>query len=455
MTYNLTEELYQKYGAFSKKAGTVFIEACKLKNFTIHEITYSLGYAFKFITSIINEYDNIFKLHDDRYFLEKDDILEIKSQLIYKTISESEKEVFEKRLSNILPQKLCHKSDLDHVSCIPKTCIDRACELLNNFDSNKCNFLFLGDHDFTSVAFKMICPDAKITIIDIDNDILKIINSINGKNTLTLFSDFRLNIPQLLGNSFDIVFTDPPYTPEGMNLFLKRSIQCMKKNIYSCIYCAYGTSELSPSIGLAVQKIFITNHLYIDELKPKFNIYYKAEALGYRSDLYICRMTPKSWDQNNMIFLKNPKVYTHGKNSLESSNKNEVNSDFNIEEYLDSNQEVLLISDSTYKNLASNYKVKTIFDFFKNTNEFKQHYDNAILVDDGEYSYCIARLIMTINFDILYLITKADLTNNEQEFYLLNEIYDIKQIDKKGKYISYEILYKNQNEIVYNFFIIE
>lgn len=58
-------------------------------------------------------------------------------------------------------------------------------------------------------------------------------------------------------------------------------------------------------------------NLYISELIPNFNHYDAAEALGYRSDLYVCRLTPAS-----IKYMENPEytyhIYTHGAQAVES-----------------------------------------------------------------------------------------------------------------------------------------
>lgn len=116
----------------------------------------------------------------------------------------------------------------------------------------------------------------------------------------------------------DVVFTDPPYTPEGIGVFLNRSLECLKYNAFSTLCLAYKTAEMTYSLGLAVQKELLGRGLYIRDLKYNFNHYIAAEALGYRSDLYVCQLT--SYTQKYLESAKYyDNIYTHGKNAVESS----------------------------------------------------------------------------------------------------------------------------------------
>ena len=43
-------------------------------------------------------------------------------------------------------------------------------------------------------------------------------------NIKTYFADLRLELPASLETHFDLIFTDPPYSPAGVKLFLQRNI---------------------------------------------------------------------------------------------------------------------------------------------------------------------------------------------------------------------------------------
>lgn len=52
-------------------------------------------------------------------------------------------------------------ANLDHISATAETCSKRAFYLYENFDAERINILFLGDHDLTSIAFALLCSMKK------------------------------------------------------------------------------------------------------------------------------------------------------------------------------------------------------------------------------------------------------------------------------------------------------
>ena len=67
----------------------------------------------------------------------------------------------------------------------------------------------------------------------------------------TWFADLRVGLPAPLRGRFDIVLTDPPYSPAGVGLFAARALEAMKRE--SRLLIAYGYPEGSPALGLKVQ----------------------------------------------------------------------------------------------------------------------------------------------------------------------------------------------------------
>ncbi|MHA1698174.1 MAG: bis-aminopropyl spermidine synthase family protein, partial [Promethearchaeota archaeon] len=153
---------------------------------------------------------------------------------------------------------------LDQSNCTCRTLLKRLILMhqYQVFDGN--SILFLGDDDFVSIScmlpefieefFVTIRsnedPPFRITVMDVDDRILQKIREITDKTNMNKIKivrhDLRKPVPLRLRNRFDVVFTDPPYTLEGVRLFLARAIVCLKKKPGSRIFLSVG--HLKPSM---------------------------------------------------------------------------------------------------------------------------------------------------------------------------------------------------------------
>lgn len=304
------EILYEHFGAASLNAIKVIETAKKFNTFDAHFITKQVGFSFRFVCDVIgylsaSTADNLTVSVDfTRY-----------------------EHVLLKEFSKIIETFGYNNADYDHISATSETIIQRVSLLFNLHDCAFCNILFLGDHDLTSIAYallrKKIYPTVNsiIYVVDIDEVVLKFIQEVSDNknlNIVTLYSDFRYSFPNFLKGTADIIFTDPPYTPEGIKVFLKRAIEASKKNNFSIAYLCYKTAETSPKLGILVQKEILKMGLYIYSLHPNFNEYTAAEAIGYRSDLYSLMFTPQSYSLIKVEDCYNDEIYTHGNAAIES-----------------------------------------------------------------------------------------------------------------------------------------
>ena len=73
-------------------------------------------------------------------------------------------------------------------------------------------------------------PDVEITVVDIDEPLLEFLDAVAAERGLairTLFADLRDGLPdELLGHA-TLVFTDPPYSADGVALFLERALSAL------------------------------------------------------------------------------------------------------------------------------------------------------------------------------------------------------------------------------------
>jgi predicted methyltransferase len=186
----------------------------------------------------------------------------------------------------------------DQFFAYPSTTIKRAIKLYAHGDLTNRRLVFLGDDDLTSTAVALTNQAAQITVFEIDPKIIATIQQIAEKNRLNIQihqHDLRQPITdRKLLQHFDVVFTDPPYTPGGISLFLNRSIELLSPKLSSRIYLCYGNSERARERELEIQKIINQSGLLINTKLSNFNHYMGAESIGSVSSLYLCDWTPKT-----------------------------------------------------------------------------------------------------------------------------------------------------------------
>lgn len=143
-------------------------------------------------------------------------------------------------LSRYKDRRPVSKRIFDQFTTTIETTAKRAALLDFLGDIRAKRVLFLGDDDFTSVATANIKSAKDIAVVDIDERILDSIGAISDELNLGIKRvkhDLRKPTPIDLKGKFDIVFTDPPYTPEGIRLFVSRAVEALDiKNQAARIY---------------------------------------------------------------------------------------------------------------------------------------------------------------------------------------------------------------------------
>ncbi|APU23363.1 bis-aminopropyl spermidine synthase family protein [Actinoalloteichus sp. GBA129-24] len=204
---------------------------------------------------------------------------------------------------------------LDHVQATPESVLRRAAWLASHYDLDNASVLFLGDHDLTSTALGRLHPDLAITVVDVDDRVLAHIDRIaerEGLRIRCLHADLRFGLPPSVLGTSDLVFTDPPYTPEGVGLFTARAAECLRDG--GRVLIAYGYSDRTPALGLKVQQRLHRLGMLFEAILPDFDRYDGAQAVGSASDLYVCRPLGSGTTRRG-----DTRIYTHGPQSGEST----------------------------------------------------------------------------------------------------------------------------------------
>jgi len=177
----------------------------------------------------------------------------------------------ERRLAQLqVPRRRRH---LDHVAATSDTRLRRARLLAERYDLDGAGVLCLGDHDLTSLALALVAPRAHVAVVDVDDEVLEHVDRSAralGVEVCCRFADLRLGLPSDLRGTADLVFTDPPYTPEGVWLFAARGIEAMRRDHRSRLLLCYGHGDGQPALGLKVQAALHSLRLLIEEVRPGY-----------------------------------------------------------------------------------------------------------------------------------------------------------------------------------------
>lgn len=191
----------------------------------------------------------------------------------------------------------------------------RRAEILDFYeDLEGKRILFLGDDDLGSVRAAALKKAKSIAAADIDNRLLQYIDALAEKNQLQIETekyDARKKLPEKLKGKFDTVFTDPPYTPRGVQLFLSRAIEALdSQNPTARIYLCFGNSDRAKERFMPIYETIINSGLMIRRVWDKINRYTGAESIGSTSSLYQLEITPKTkpiikGEENEPIYTNN------------------------------------------------------------------------------------------------------------------------------------------------------
>ncbi|MEC0239953.1 bis-aminopropyl spermidine synthase family protein [Paenibacillus dokdonensis] len=190
---------------------------------------------------------------------------------------------------------------IDQSKCTPETSLRRAILCLKQHALIGKKILCVGDDDLVSVSIGLLLqrlfPDGghtvtHVDVLDIDERFLRYIETIAKERGLPIGChrlDLRESLPENLHEQFDCFFTDPPYTLQGMGLFVSRGIQALKKEKGLPIFLSF--AHKSPAFMLAMQREFVRMGLTVSANFPQFNAYEGAEMIANRSQMFILRTT--------------------------------------------------------------------------------------------------------------------------------------------------------------------
>lgn len=207
---------------------------------------------------------------------------------------------------------------VDQSKCTVETSIKRAVLCLKYHSLIGKEILCVGDDDLVSVSLgfilKKLFPDKEmgntnIYVYDMDERFLKYIEEISLQEKLPLNcinTDLRYPVNDKYLYKFDCFFTDPPYTLQGMSLFLSRGISSLKKLMGLPVFLSF--AHKSPDFTMEMQREFIKMGLSISEIVPRFNKYEGAEIIGNSGQMIVLKTTGHTSPE--IIDFFNDAIYT-------------------------------------------------------------------------------------------------------------------------------------------------
>jgi S-adenosylmethionine decarboxylase proenzyme len=224
-------------------------------------------------------------------------------------------------LKDVLNKRPDPEFALDQSHADFSSIVKKVLYLLKKGDIEGRKIIFLGDDDVISLALGLTKLADEIFVVDIDKRVLEFVtqsaNELGLRNISVLNHDLRELCPEIIMNKYDIVIIDPPYTIEGLRLFLKRARQVIKstikidERIYSIIgkKCLLSFGNKPPDQTQKLQLAILDHGFIINEMLPDFNHYKGASIIGKFSHLYYLQSIVNPNDKYNLSFSLNP-IYT-------------------------------------------------------------------------------------------------------------------------------------------------
>lgn len=190
---------------------------------------------------------------------------------------------------------------LDQSKCTVETSLRRAILCLRHQSLVGKKILCVGDDDLVSISLglllKRLFPAGqgrteRIDVVDIDERFLQYIAKVAEQKELSVVchqADLRQPLPKSLHGGYDCFFTDPPYTLQGMSLFLSRGISGLQKQKGLSVFLSF--AHKSPDFTLSMQREFVRAGLTVREVLSHFNEYEAAQMLGNKGQMIVLMTT--------------------------------------------------------------------------------------------------------------------------------------------------------------------
>jgi len=258
------------------------------------EVVRAAGEASSVVREVTERYAKWFDIDEGRVRCSDRGLAALARELVARGAGETRDSSWRETYEAIAAERSAPKRALDQIFITPDTAVRRA-ELLIEAGEHQRGLVFLGDDDLTSAAVQLAGAGRKVTVLDTDDEILGILAhhaAERGWEHETVHHDLRQPIPKAMRARYGAVFTDPPYALEGFRLFVSRAAEMLKPD--GRLYVCFGHSRRASERGLQKQRVLADAGFLAEAVFPDFNAYRGAEAIGSRSALWRCRVTPET-----------------------------------------------------------------------------------------------------------------------------------------------------------------
>ena len=258
------------------------------------EIVRAAGEASSVVRDVIDRYPKWFEDDERRFRCSERGLAALAREMVARGVGETGAEAWREAYEAMASERSAPKRALDQVYATTDTAVRRA-ELLLEAGEHQRGLVFLGDDDLTSAAVQLAGAGRKVTVLDTDDEVLRILArhaEQRGWEQDMVHHDLRQPIPKAMRGRYGAVFTDPPYAVEGFRLFVSRAAEMLKPD--GRLYICFGQSRRASERGLQKQRVLGEAGFLIEAVFEDFNHYRGAEAIGSRSALWRCRVTPET-----------------------------------------------------------------------------------------------------------------------------------------------------------------
>jgi predicted methyltransferase len=189
---------------------------------------------------------------------------------------------------------------LDQAPCTPETALRRALAMHEAGALDGRSIIVLGDDDSMSVALTLLAQaigarPRRLTVLELDPGRIAHLDGARQRHGLEfdlVAHDLREPLPADLAGRFDVFEADPPYTVDGMSLFVSRGLEALRSEPGLPGFLSYG--DLAPDDLLDLQARLTEMGLVATRIRPSFNHYQGASILGSVGQLIDLKTTRRT-----------------------------------------------------------------------------------------------------------------------------------------------------------------
>jgi hypothetical protein len=264
------------------------------RSLTRDEVVRAAGESMSVVREVTERYPKWFEQGADGVRCSECGLAALARELVARSRTEEGTTSWRQAYEELGARRHDPKRALDQVYVTTDTALRRA-KLLVEAGEHQRGLIFLGDDDLTSAAVQLAGAGRRVTAVDTDPDILKILDGAakeHGWELETIEHNLREPMPRSMWGRFGAVFTDPPYAVEGFRLFISRAVDLLKPD--GRLYVCFGYSRRASERGLQKQRVLSDAGFLVEAVFEGFNQYEGAESIGSQSALWRCRVTPEA-----------------------------------------------------------------------------------------------------------------------------------------------------------------